>query len=64
MSQLFMLILKCDHPFLCEFPVLFSTMKLKLGNNFSHFIKFGFWNVGLGLCILPSFFKFTKEMEN
>ena len=41
-----MLSLKCDHPFLCEFPILFSTVKL---------------NVGLGLSILPSFFPIDKK---
>ena len=39
-----MLSLKCDHPFLCEFPILFSTVKLKLGHNFSQFIhRFKIW---------------------
>ena len=33
--QSFMLCLKCDHPFLCEFSILFSTVKLKLGHKFS-----------------------------
>ena len=33
-----MLSLKCDHPFLREFLILFSTEKLKLGHNFSQFI--------------------------
>ena len=28
-SQSFIVNLKCDHPFLCEFPILFSTVKLK-----------------------------------
>ena len=38
--------LKCDNPFLCEFPVLFSTMKLKLGHNFSQFIhRFKIWSL-------------------
>ena len=39
-----MLSLKWDHPLLCEFPVLFSTAKLKLGHRFSHLIhRFNIW---------------------
>ena len=34
----FMLSLKCDHPLLCEFPILFSTMELKLRHTFSQLI--------------------------
>ena len=35
---------KCDHPFLCEFPISFSTVKLKLGHNFFQFIRrFKIW---------------------
>ena len=26
-------------------------------------LTFGFWIVGLGLCVFPSFFQFTKECE-
>ena len=65
-TQSFMLSLKCDHPLLCEFPVLFSAAKLKLGHfpNSSIDSIFGFWNVGLGLCIFPSFSQFIKEMGN
>ena len=33
-----MLSLKCDHFFYCEFPILFSTVKFKLGHKFSQFI--------------------------
>ena len=33
-----MLSLKCDHPLLCELPILFSTVKLKLGHKFSQLI--------------------------
>ena len=61
-----MLILKYDYPFLYEFPILFSAVKLKLGYRYSQFIhrfEFGFSNVGLGLCILPSFYKYMKEMK-
>ena len=39
-----MLSLKCDHPFSCEFPILFSTVKLKLGHNFPQLIHgFKIW---------------------
>ena len=58
-SQLFILSLKCDHPLLCEFSILFSTVKLKLGHS-----TLGFWNVGLGLCIFPSFSQFIREVGN
>ena len=43
-SQSFILSLKCDHPLLCEFPILFSTVKVKLGHKFSQLIhKFNIW---------------------
>ena len=44
-SRSFVLSLKYDHHFLlCEFPILFSTVKLKLGHNFSQFIhRFKIW---------------------
>ena len=64
-SQSFILSLKCDHPLLCEFSILFSTVKLKLGHKFSQLINrfnIGIWNVGLGLCIFPSFSQFIKEI--
>ena len=63
-SQSFMLSLKCDHPLLCELPILFSTVKLKLGHTFSqpiHKYNISVLNVGLGLSIFPSFFQFTKK---
>ena len=41
-----MLSLKCDHPFLCKFPILFSTEKLKLGHNFSQFIHGRVYSAG------------------
>ena len=37
-SQSFILSLKCDHLLLCEFSILFSIVKLKLGHNFSQLI--------------------------
>ena len=48
-------------------PILLSTISLHWEINFpnsSRDSKFRFWNVGLGLCILPSFFQLMKEMEN
>ena len=33
-----MLNLKSDHPLLCEFPILLSTVRLKLGHKFSQLI--------------------------
>ena len=41
-----MLSLKCDHPLLCEFPILFSTVKLKLEHKLSQLIH------RLDICIL------------
>ena len=36
--------LKCDHPFLCKLPILFSIVKLKLGHIYSRFIyRFKIW---------------------
>ena len=37
-SQSFILSLICDHPLLCEFSILFSTVKLQLGHKFSQLI--------------------------
>ena len=51
----------------CEFPILFSTVKLKLGYAFSQFMrKFKIW---ISKCwswaiLLPSFLQFMKEMQN
>ena len=45
----------------------FSTVKLKLRHKFSQLIpkvNFGFLNVGLWLCILPSFSQSIKEVGN
>ena len=51
-----------------KFLILFSTVNLNLWHKLSQFIhrysKFRFWNVDLGLCILPSFLQFVKKMEN
>ena len=38
LNHLYYISLKCDHPFLCKFPFLFSTEKLELGHNISQFI--------------------------
>ena len=35
MEYYFMLSLKCDHPLLCGYPILFSTVEFKLGHTFS-----------------------------
>ena len=66
-SRSFILSLKCDHPLLCEFSILFWTVKLKLDINFlnsSIDSTLGFWNVGLGLCVFSSFSQFIKGMRN
>ena len=47
-SQSFILSLKCDHPLLCEFSILFSTVKLKLGHKFSQLIHR--FNIGILKC--------------
>ena len=47
-SQSFILSLKCDHPLLCEFSILFSTVKLKLGHKFSQLINR--FNIGTLKC--------------
>ena len=59
-SQSFILSLKCDHPLLCKFSILFSTVKQWSTIDST----LGFWNVGLGLRIFPSFSQFIKEMGN
>ena len=47
-SQSFILSLKCYHPLLCEFSILFSTGKLKLGHKFSQLIHR--FNIGILKC--------------
>ena len=37
-SYLIMLRLKCEQPYLCKLPILFSKASLKLGHNFYLFI--------------------------
>ena len=66
-SQSFMLSLKCDHPLLCEFPILFSTVKVKLGHKFSQLIhKFNIWILKCwsGAVYISKFFSIHKEMGN
>ena len=43
-----MLSLKYDHPLLCEFPILFSTVKVKLGHKFYQLIHR--FNTGILKC--------------
>ena len=65
--QSYMLSLKCDHPLLCEFPILFSTVKVKLGHKFSQLIhKFNIWILKCwsGAVYISKFFSIHKEMGN
>ena len=60
-----MLSLKCEHSFFNVKSPFFSTVTLYIQlPNSSIDSKFGFSNVGLGLCILTGFTQFMKEMEN
>ena len=57
-SQSFIISLKYDHPLLCELSILFSTVKLKLGQTFSqliHRFNTGILKCWSGLCIFTSF---------
>ena len=67
-SQSFMLSLKCDHPLLCELPILFSTVKLKLGHTFSqpiHKYNISVLKCWFGAEYISKFFPIhKKEMEN
>ena len=59
-----MLSLKRDHPLLCEFPVLFSTVKLKLGNKFSQLThRFNIWILKCcsGAVYISKFFPIHKK---
>ena len=65
-SQLYILSLKCDHPLLCEFFILFSTVKLKLGHKFSQLIHR--FNIGIlkcwsGAVYISKFFQIHKRDE-
>ena len=65
-----MLSLKCDRPLLCFYvnsPSCFQQWSLNYDIRFpnpSIDSTFGFWNVGLGLCIFPNFSQCIKEMGN
>ena len=61
-----MLSLECDHPLLCEFPILFSTLKVKLEHKFSQLIhKFNIWILKCSsvAVYIPSFSQFIKRWE-
>ena len=63
-SQSFILSLKCDHPLLCEFSILFSTVKLKLGHKFSQLIhRFNIWILKCwsGAVYISKFFPIHKR---
>ena len=63
-SQSFILSLKCDHPLLSEFPILFSTVKLKLGHKFSLLIhRFNSWILKCwsGAVYISKFFPILKR---
>ena len=62
--QPFMLSLKCDYPLLCEFPILFSKVKLKLGHKFSQLIqRFNIWILKClsGTVYISKFFSIHKR---
>ena len=54
-----MLSLNCDPPCLCEFLILFATVKLKLGHNVSQFIH----RSGLELVYTSKFLPIMKDRE-
>ena len=65
-SQSFILSLKCDHPLLCEFSILLSTVKLKLGNKFSQLINrlnIGILKCWSGAVYISKFFPIHKRDE-
>ena len=67
MEYLNHLSLKCDHPLSCEFPILFSRKKVKLGHTFSQLIhKFNIWILKCwsGAVYISKFFSNHKEMGN
>ena len=62
-----MLSLKCDHPLLFEFSILFSAVKVKLVHKFSQIIhKFNIWILKCcsGAVHISKFFSIHKEMGN
>ena len=63
-SQSFILSLKCDRPLLCEFFILFLTVKLKLGHKFPQLIRR--FNIGIlkcwsGAVYISKFFPIHKK---
>ena len=60
--------MKCGHPLLCEFPILFSwSYLIKLGHKFSQLIhKFNTWILKCwsGAVYIYKFFSIHKEMGN
>ena len=65
-SQSFMSSLKCDHTLLCEFPILFSTVKPKLGPKFSQLMhRFNIWILKCfsGAIYISKFFPLHKRWE-
>ena len=61
-----MLSLKCDHPLLCEFLILFSTVKLTLGHTFFQPIhRFNIWilKCWFGAVYFSKFFPIHKKDE-
>ena len=63
-SQSFILSLKCDHPLSCELFISFSTVKLKLGHNFSqliHRFNIGILKCSSGAVYISKFFPIHKS---
>ena len=63
-SQSFILSLKYDHPRLYEFPILFSTVKLKLYHKFSqliHIFNMGILKCWSGAAYISKFFPIHKR---
>ena len=55
-----MLSLKCDHPLLCEFPILFSIVKVKLGQLILKF-NIWIWKYWSGAAYISKFFQIHKR---
>ena len=65
-SQSFILSLKCYHSLSCEFSILISTVKLKLGHKFSQLINR--FNIGIlkflsGAVYISKFFPIHKRWD-
>ena len=64
LNNLYLLSLKCDHPVLCEFHILFSPVKVKLGHKFSQLIhKFNIWILKCwsGTVYISEYFRIHKK---